>query len=235
MAHCPFLWLEEHGEIPFPFPSVSHHCYVSSPGRPAGQQEQEKYCLTKRHTSCPLFPSPPVEEMVGAAAEPVAEGTGPAAAMASLPQEPPQRRKAWRPAAQTPAPVMPPEPGPEPVAGLAAREPSLRPTPQDVPTRASPVARVATAEPAAPPNPAAMTRPTTILPWAVGGTVTLLLLCLGTLVVVLLPRFGAGIDLTVLELPPLWPGALILVSVVSFAGAALLLGLLLWARRRDST
>jgi hypothetical protein len=48
-------------------------------------------------------------------------------------------------------------------------------------------------------------------------------------------RLGAGIDLAALELPPLWPGALILLSVVSFAGAALLLGLLLWARRRAST
>jgi hypothetical protein len=235
VAHCPFLWLEEYGQTPFPFPSVSHHCYVSSPARPAGQQEQEEYCLTKRHTSCPFFPSPPVEEIVVAVAEPVVEATGAAAAVTSVPQEPVEKRKTSPLPVHKPGQVLSPELGPEPVADQVAREAAKQPLPEPVPPGLSPVAQFTPEELVVPPSPAAMTLPTSILPWAVGGAVTLLFLCLGALVAVLLPRLGTGIDLAVLEWPPLWPGALILVSVVSFAGAALLLVLLLWGRRRDST
>jgi hypothetical protein len=235
VAHCPFLWLEEYGQTPFPFPSVSHHCYVSSPARPAGQQEQQRYCLTKRHTSCPLFPSPPVEETVVVAAEPVVEVTGVRPVVSPLPQEPVEKRRTSPLPVLKPSQVLPPELGHEPVGDQVAREAANQPGPEPVPAGPRTAAQVAPEETVVPPGPAAMTLPTTILPWAVGAAVTLLLFCLGALVVSLVSRLGAGIDLAALELPPLWPGALILLSVVSFAGAALLLGLLLWARHRAST
>jgi hypothetical protein len=55
MPRCPFLGLEEDGTAPFPFTSPSHRCYTSAEGLPIGQQEQERYCLAKKYTSCPLF------------------------------------------------------------------------------------------------------------------------------------------------------------------------------------
>jgi hypothetical protein len=64
MPRCPYLGLEQDGTSPFPFPSSSHHCYISEEGIPVGQQEQERYCLTKKYSSCPLFISQPFQEEI---------------------------------------------------------------------------------------------------------------------------------------------------------------------------
>jgi hypothetical protein len=57
VARCPHLGLEEHGTTPFPFPSPSHHCYLTTPALPVGQREQQRYCLSKRYQDCPLYAS----------------------------------------------------------------------------------------------------------------------------------------------------------------------------------
>jgi hypothetical protein len=57
VARCPHLGLEEQGTSPFPFPSPSHHCYLTTPGLPVGQREQQRYCLSKRYQDCPLYAS----------------------------------------------------------------------------------------------------------------------------------------------------------------------------------
>ena len=69
------------------------------------------------------------------------------------------------------------------------------------------------------------------LPWAVTGVAALALLCLGALATGVVVGLASGIDISTLRLPT--PGSsLLLVSGVSFDGAVLLIGLLLWARRQ---
>jgi hypothetical protein len=66
VARCPHLGLEEYGTTPFPFPSPSHHCYLTTPGLPVGQREQQRYCLSKRYKGCPLYVSQFGQETVAA-------------------------------------------------------------------------------------------------------------------------------------------------------------------------
>jgi len=242
VARCPHLWLVEYGESPFPFPSVSHHCYVSLPGVTVGQREQRRYCLTKRYTTCPLFPSPPEEEMLAAAAEPVLEGTEPVAAMEPLAQEPAEKREPERPPARPPEKIIAPELGPEPVVGLASREPVRPPVAEEILVEPGPVAMATTPESSAIVEPArdVPSEPTPritlvrfrALPWAVAGVAALALLCIGAVVVAGLAGLASGIDISTLQLPSLGSSLLLVVSGVSFVGAILLLALLLWARRR---
>jgi hypothetical protein len=234
VARCPHLWLEENGQTPFPFPSVSHHCYVSLPGRPAAQQEQRKYCLTKRYASCPLFPSPPVEEAVAVPAQPAPEATWPVTTPEPVLQEAAEERKAEKAAARPPERIIPPEQGPEPVAGLISTEPIRPPVEEAGPSEPGPVVQIAAEELPPPSGPAPATFLSRVAPWAAGGVVALVLLCTGMLLAVRIPLSGSGIDGARLDLPSLLPAALILVSVLSLGGAALLLGVLVWLRRRGT-
>jgi len=245
VARCPHLGLEEPGTNPFPFPSPSHHCYVSLPGVTVGQRDQRRYCLTRRHTTCPLFPSPPLEETpLTAAPEPALVGEDTGEVQVSLPQEPLVAPKVQERPVDIPRAVPPTETPPEPVTREAVREPVKPPIEREMvavhpPTIGVPeeVTRLVE-EPAldAAPEITAMTAPglRRALPWAAAGVAAVALPCIGALVALYVAGPISGISLTTLQLPSLCPGSLLLLSGASFVGAALLLGLLLWARRRQS-
>lgn len=245
MARCPHLGLEEPGTSPFPFASPSHHCYVSLPGVTVGQREQRRYCLTRRHTTCPLFPSPPLEETpLAAAPEPVWLRTDMEEVELSLPQEPLVVPVVQERPVDIPMAVRPPETPPEPVAREVVKEP-VKPqidgeTVAEHPPRTFVAAEETRAveEPAldAAPEITAKTAPglRRPLPWAAAGVAAVALPCIGVLVALYTAGPISGISLTTLQLPSLCPGSLLLLSGASFAGAGLLLGLLLWARRRQS-
>ena len=245
MARCPHLGLEEPGTSPFPFASPSHHCYVSLPGVTVGQREQRRYCLTRRHTTCPLFPSPPLEETpLTAAPEPALVGEDMGEVKVSLPQEPLVAPKVQKRPVDIPRAVPPPETAPEPVTREAVREPEKPPIEREMVAEHRPHTGVAAEEtrlveePAldAAPEITAKTAPglRRPLPWAAAGVAAVALPCIGALVALYVAGPLSGISLTTLQLPSLCPGSLLLLSGASFAGAGLLLGLLLWARRRQS-
>jgi len=245
VARCPHLGLEEPGTSPFRFPSPSHHCYVSLPGVTVGQREQRRYCLTRRHTNCPLFPSPPLEETpLTVAPEPALVGADMGEVELSLPQEPLVAPKVQERRVDIPMAAPPPETAPEPVARAAVKEPVKPPIEREMIAEHRPHTGVGAEEtrlveePAldAAPQITAKTAPglRRALPWAAAGVAAVALPCIGALVALYVAGPLSGISLTTLQLPSLCPGSLLLVSGASFAGAGLLLGLLLWARRRQS-
>ena len=245
MARCPHLGLEEPGTSPFPFPSVSHHCYVSLPGVTVGQREQRRYCLTRRHATCPLFPSPPLDETPQAAApEPALVGADMGQVEASLPQELLVAPKVQERPVDILRAVPPRETPPEPVARAAAKEPVKPPIERETVAEHPPTICVAEEVTGKVEEPAPDTSPETalkgpvlrgVLPWLAAGVAVLGFLCIGALAGLYVAGPISGISRTTLQLPSLCPGSLLLVSGASFAGAGLLLGLLLWARSRKST
>ncbi len=165
-------------------------------------------------------------------AQPVPETTWPAAAPEPVAQEAAAERMAERPASRPPERILPPEQGPEPVAGLTSMEAIRLPVEAASPSEPGPVIRTAAEELPVPAGLAPATFLSRTVPWAAGGVFALVLLCTGMLVAVRLPLIGSGIDSSRLDLPSLLPVALVLVSVLSLLGAALLLGVLVWLRRR---
>jgi hypothetical protein len=245
VARCPHLGLEEPGRSPFPFPSPSHHCYVSLPGFTIGQREQRRYCLTRRHTTCPLFPSPPLEETrLAAAPEPTWLRTDMEEVELSLPQEPLVAPEVQERSVDIPIAVRPPETAPEPVRRAAAKEQAKPPIEREMVAEHLPHTGVEAEETRLVEEPALDAAPEITgktaprlrraLPWAAAGLAAVALPCIGALVALYVAGPISGISLTTLQLPSLCPGSLLLVSGASFAGAGLLLGLLLWARRRQS-
>lgn len=245
MARCPHLGLEEPGTSPFPFPSPSHHCYVSLPGVTVGQREQRRYCLTRRHTICPLFPSPPLEETpLAAAPEPAVMGADMEEVAVSPPQEPLVAPKVQKRSVDIPRAVRPPETPPEPVTRKAVREPVKPKIDGETVAEHPPRTFVAAEETSAVEEPALDASPETVaktpvlrgaLPWLAASVAVLGFLCIGALAGLHVAGPISGIKLTTLQLPSLCPGSLLLVSGGSFAGAGLLLGLLLRARRGNTS
>jgi len=246
VARCPHLGLEEPGTSPFPFPSPSHHCYVSLPGVTVGQREQRRYCLTRRHTTCPLFPSPPLEETpLAATPEPALVGADMEEVELSLPQESLVAPKVQERPVNIPRAVRPPETAPEPVARSAAKEPVTPPIEREMVAEHRPHTGVEAEETSAVEEPAldaapeitAKTAPglRNVLPWAAAGVAAVALPCIGALAALYVAGPISGISLTTLQPSSLCPGSLLLVSGASFAGAGLLIGLLLWARRGSIT
>ena len=243
MARCPHLGLEEMGSSPFPFSSVSHHCYVSMPGRPAGQREQETYCLTKRHATCPLFPSPPEEEMlVVAVPEAMPESVEPEAVVRTRATEVIETREVQERLPDRSVEILPPETGPEPIVEQPSLEEVKAPVAEKILVEPGPVAMAATQESSAivepardvPSEPTPGIRPvrSRALPWAAAGVAGLALLCFGAVVVGGVVGLASGIDISTLQLPTPGSSLLLVVSAASFVGAILMLALLLWARRR---
>jgi len=277
MTRCPYLGLEEEGTTPFPFSSSSHHCYVSKKGLRIDQQEQERYCLAKRYTSCPLFLSQSSQEgLADRLPEAVVKEEKPEVVL-----EPPLRETVEPLAieerlADKPVEAVVKDEKPEPVVEAPLKE-RVEPLPireglVDKPVEAlveeklevvveAPLKErleplpieegladkvpktVAEGE-----KPQIVMKPSVketqktgpraisvvfkALPWIGAGVVFLTLLCVSGVIVfrvltsppeIAFPSFSG--------LPSLWPGALLLVSVISFAGAVLLLGLFLWTRR----
>jgi hypothetical protein len=242
VARCPHLGLEEPGTSPFPFPSPSHHCYVSLPGVAVGQREQRRYCLTRRYTSCPLFPSPPLEEpSLAVAAELALTGAGIEEATSSRPPEPVAGPEEYERPVGIPVAVQRPETAPESVTREAAREPfgpaiEREMIPEQHPRTGAAVEEIRLAEQPAPVAGHVVVAKTApglrrALRWAAAGVAVVALACIGALAALYLTGPLSRISLATLQLPSLGPSSLLLLSGVSFAGAAALLGLLLWSRR----
>ncbi len=243
MARCPHLGLEEMGSSPFSFPSVSHHCYVSVPGRPAGQREQETYCLTNRHVTCPLFPSPPEEEvLVVAVPEPMPEIVEPETVERTRATEAIETREVQEPPPDLSVEIIPREAVPEPVVGQPSVDEIKAPVAEEILVEPGPAVPAATEESVAMEEPArdVPSEPTEgitpvrsrSLPWAVAGVAALALLCFGAVVMGVVVGLASGIDVTTVQLPTLGSSLLLVVSAASFVGAILMLALLLWARGR---
>ena len=243
MARCPHLWLVEYGESPFPFPSVSHHCYVSLPGRPAAQQEQQKYCLTKRHVTCPLFPSPPEEEiLVVAVPEPMPETVEPEAVVRTRATDTIETREVQERLPDRSVEILPPETGPEPMEEQPSPADVAAPVPEEILVEPGPAVLAATEESSAivEPSRAVPSEPppgiTAVrfrgLPWAVAGVAALALLCIGAVVMGVVVGLASGIDISTVQVPSLGSSLLLVVSAASFVGAILLLVLLFLTRRR---
>lgn len=245
MARCPHLGLEEYDTNPFPFPSSSHRCYISSAGLPVGQKEQQTYCLAKRYSSCPLFLSQSIQQrlptkipeaIAGEARVELAVEPPPEAPVEPIPaREGPADRSAevvLTEKSAEPIVELPPEEKLEPLlsqrvladqllaAEARAEEPSIvvEPTPSTIPTTGTGAKSVVFRA----------------LPWIAAGTVLVTLLCFGSVISVRVVGTSPDISLPSLRLSSLWPGALLLVSVTSFIGAILLIGLFLWTRRFGS-
>lgn len=316
MPRCPYLGLEQEGTTPFPFPSSSHHCYTSEEGLPIGQQEQERYCLTKKYSSCPLFVSQPFQEGVAdKLPETVAEEKKPevvvepplketaetrsireilaerlARAMARQKErkagvEPPLKEtveplptqetlanKLADTVAEEEKPkvvVSPPlkeTTRPRSIRGIladrfaramakqkerkAAVEPPLKKTAEPLlveetlagklPEAVTPEGKPEIAVEQPPLKGILRIRPEVMpmmfkaWPWIVAGMAFLTLLCMGGLITFRILSMPPEISSPALELPSLLPGTLLLVSVVSFTGALLLIGIFLWIRRVTS-
>lgn len=162
----------------------------------------------------------------------------------SLPQEPLVAVKVQQRPVDIPRAVPPPETPPEPVTREVVREPVKPPIEREMVGEHRPHTGVAAEEtrlveePAldAAPEITAKTVPglRRALPWAAAGVAAVALPCIGALVALYVAGPISGISLTTLQVSSLCPGSLLLLSGASFAGAGLLLGLLLWARRRQS-
>jgi hypothetical protein len=240
MPRCPYLSLGEEGTTPFPFSSSSHHCYVSEKRLPIGQKEQERYCLTRRYTSCPLFlshsiqegladelPEMMVEEKPEVVGEPpLRETVGPLPIQETLVDESPEA-------------VI--EEKPQVVLERLQKE-----TVEPLPAQEAPADRVAEAvlereKPSIalePPRkgiqergPGLMSMVFKRLPWVGAGVTFLTLLCVTVVGIYRVLSRPVEIALPSLTLSSLWPGALLLVSAISFAGAVSLAGLFLLTRR----
>jgi hypothetical protein len=163
----------------------------------------------------------------------------------SLPQEPLVVPVVQERSVDIPMAVPPPQTSPEPVARAAVKEPVKPPIDGETVAEHPPRTLVAAEEnrlveePAldAAPEITAKTAPglKRALPWAAAGVAAVALPCIGALVALYVAGPISGITITTLQLPSLCPGSLLLASGASFAGAALLLGLLLWARRGNTT
>lgn len=233
MARCPHLGLEEHGTSPFPFPSPSHHCYLTMPELPVGQREQKRYCLSKRYQDCPLFLSQYARDVLAAT-------VGPEAAVESPLAEPTEAMVGI--AGHTGAPEEPAEVGvaqtaPEPRVEPASREEVKRSTPQEMPTHEPPAARegVRLADAAAWPETGARrvrSPASKALLWTASGGALLVFVCVIGLVLVGAASSFLRIDTASPQLMSSAPSLLLAVSLASFGGAILLLGLLLWALRQ---
>ena len=237
MARCPHLGLEENSTSPFPFPSSSHHCYVSRPGIPIGQKEQERYCLAKRYSSCPLFLSQSIQQRLPTKIpEAIAEE-----ARVELPVGPLPAREG---PADKSAEVVLTEKSAEPVVKVPPKEKVEPLLSQEMLANELSAAEARAEEPSIVVEPAPITIPTTgtgaksvvfrALPWIAAGTVLVTLLCFGSVISVRVVGTSPDISLPSLRLSSLWPGALLLVSVASFVGAILLIGLFLWTRHSGS-
>lgn len=162
----------------------------------------------------------------------------------SLPQEPLVAPKVQKRPVDIPRAVRPPETAPEPVARAVVTEPVKAPIERETVAEHRPHTGVEAEEtrlveePAldAPPVITAKSAPglRRALPWAAAGFAAVMLPCIGALVALYVAGSASGINLATLQMSSLCPGSLLLVSGASFVGAALLLGLLLWARRRQS-
>ncbi|MGB3903704.1 MAG: hypothetical protein WBB22_02165 [Anaerolineae bacterium] len=213
------------------------------PGLPIGQKEQERYCLTKRYTSCPLFLSQSIQErpaeriaMAEAVRREVAAEPRLGEPMETLPAQegPPDKR----------AEVVLTETGPEPAVEVPLKEKIEPLLGQELLANELSAAEVRAEEPSIVVEPPPSTIPTTgtgaksvvfrALPWIAAGTVLVTLLCFGAVISVRVVGTSPDISLPSLRLSSLWPGALLLVSVTSFVGAILLIGLFLWTRRSGS-
>jgi hypothetical protein len=231
---------------PFPFPSVSHHCYATMPGRPVDQREQRRYCLTNRHTTCPLFPCPPEEELLLVAVpEDMPETAEPEPVVRTRATEVIETREAQDHLPDLPAEIIPPETGPEPIVEQPSLEEVKASVAEEILVEPEPVAMSANVESLVIEEPArdvqsGSTPGITLvrsrgLPWAVAGAVALALLCLGTVVMGVVVGLASGTDISRLQLPTPGSSLLLVVSAASFVGAILMLALLLWARRRGTT
>jgi hypothetical protein len=243
VAHCPHLGLEEMEFSPFPFPSVSHHCYATMPGQPADQREQRRYCLTKRYTTCPHFPSPPEEEMLSVTVpEAIPESVEPEAVVRTRATEVIETREVQERLPDRSVEILPPETGPEPLAEQPSFEKAKASVADEILVEPEPVAMAAKVQSLATEKPArdVPSKPThRITPvryrglrWAVAGVAALALLCLGTVVMGVVVGLASGTDISRLQLPTPGSSLLLVVSAASFVGAILLLALFLWARRQ---
>jgi len=241
MARCPYLSLEEEGTTPFPFSSPSHCCYVSRMGLPIGQQEQDRYCLTKKHTSCPLFLSQSlVEEAADELPEAVVEEEEPEVMVKPPLRErmeplPTRQRVADEPlqAVVEEKPEVVVEPPLKEVAEALPTQEALAHKPVEAAVKEG-RARVTVGpllQEAERVGSAAISMALRALPWLVAGAVFLTILCIGGLVIFRVLSSPPEIAFPSFGLPSVSPGLLLLVSVISFAGAVLLIGLFLWTLR----
>lgn len=242
MARCPYLSLEEYGTEPFPFPSSSHRCYVSTMGLPIGQQEQERYCLTKKYTSCPLFLCQLVEqELPDTTPEPMTRVAGTEVGVEPPAKEGVEDLPTQEGPADKPAEAVVTEISPEPV-GAPPLEEKVEPLPSEkvIPSELPPAEAIGeqpstVAEPSlsrAPQTSAkAMSIVLRVLPWAAAGALFLTFLCVGGVTAARMAHVLPQIHFPSLRLSSLWPGALLLISATSFVVAILLIALLLWTRR----
>jgi hypothetical protein len=238
VARCPHLGLEEYGTSPFPFPSPSHHCYLTLPGLPVGQREQQRYCLSKRYEDCPLFLSHYSQDALAARLpEDTPATVGPEAAVESPVRE--HMEAIVGMAGDTGAPEEPMEVGaaqtaPEPHIEPASRAEVKPPALQEMPTAEPRVARegVGVADTAAWPETGARRVGSPVskaLLWTATGGALLLFVCVAGLLLVGAASSALRIDTTSLQVISRAPSALLAVSLASFGCAILLLGLLVWA------
>jgi len=242
MAQCPHLSLEEYGTTPFPFPSSSHRCYVSEVRLPIGQQEQERYCLTKKYPSCPLFLSQSVREKpADEPSPPMARPARPEVAVEPPREEPVEALPTQEEPVEKPIEVLRIDRSPEPVVKQPLTDKVEPPLRQEGLTGEPPPADASGKPPSVVAEPSLSKTPETVggapsvafrvLPWAAAGGLVLTLLCVGVLAVVSAAPSLPQIHPPSLTLSSLWPGGLLLISATSFMVAVLLIGLLLWARR----
>lgn len=266
MPRCPYLSLGEEGTTPFPFSSSSHRCYVSEKRLPIGQREQERYCLTRRYTSCPLFLSQSIQEgLADELSEAVVEEKPEVVAEPPLKEtvQPLPIREALVDDSlkavieERPEVVVEPLPKetvePLPIQEALVDE-SLKEVMEEKPevvveplsAQESPADKVAEAvvEREKPSIAVAPLRgelqqmgpgPMSILfkrlPWVAAGVAFLTLLCVTGVAIYRVLSRPVEIALPSFTLSSLWPGALLLVSAISFAGAVSLAGLFLLTRR----
>jgi hypothetical protein len=241
VARCPYLGLEEHGTNPFPFPSPSHHCYLTMPGLPVGQREQQRYCLSKRFEDCPLFLSHHAQEQLGARLpETSGASVGSAPSVESPLGEPMDAIMGMAGDTGTPEDIG------EESAAQEALEPHVKPpggeavktaVTREMPIQQPPVAREGVvASDAAPWTETGARRirspVSRALLWTASGAALLVFVCVAGLVLVGAASLLLPIDTASLQAIPRAPSGLLAVSLASFGGAILLLGLLVWALRQ---
>ena len=163
----------------------------------------------------------------------------------SLPKEPLVAPKLQERPVDIPRAVPPPETPPEPVTREAVKEPVKPPIDGETVAEHPPRTFVGAEETRLVEEPAldvapeitARTAPglRRALPWAAAGIAAVVLSCIGAVVALYVAGPALGVSPSTLQLSSLCPGSLLLVSGASFAGAGLLFGLLLWARRGSTT
>jgi hypothetical protein len=163
----------------------------------------------------------------------------------SPPKEPLVAPKVQERPVDIPRAVSPPETAPEPVARAVAKEPVKPPIDGEIVAEHPPSVGVAEEETRLMEEPALAVAPEITartapglrraLPWAAAGIAAVVLSCIGAVVALYVAGPALGVSPSTLQLSFLCPGSLLLVSGASFAGAGLLLGVLLWARRGSIT